>query len=115
MPVSGSVAPIVIWCAVTPGTFLVAAPAPTIDVPAVTSPRHSNSAVPLIVTRRVLVLTIFYISPEVDLLMGERRRHEAQFQVTPKCASELGARVDALRQLFLRARRASSKLKVRQR
>src|ERR1700689_4274556 len=62
MPVRGSVAPIVTCVAVTPGTFLVAAPAPTIELPAVTRPRHSKSAVPVIVTRRVLDLTI-YVSP----------------------------------------------------
>ena len=42
--------------AVTPGTFLVAALALTIELPAVTRPRQSSSAVPVIVTRRVLVL-----------------------------------------------------------
>jgi hypothetical protein len=58
MPVKGSVAPIVTCFAVTPGTFLVAALALTIELPAVTKPRHSNSAVPVMVTRRDLDLTI---------------------------------------------------------
>jgi len=82
MPVTGSVAPIVIWWAVTPGTFLVAAPAPTMDVPAVTRPRHSKSAVPVIVTRRVLLLTILISPLDLELLLRERRRHEPWFQVT---------------------------------
>ena len=92
MPVRGSVAPMVICLAVTPGTFFVAAPALTIELPAVTRPRHSNSAVPVIVTRRVLVLTILSISPDVELLLRERRRHETQLQVTSVIAFAFDAR-----------------------
>src|ERR1700722_441196 len=91
MPVSGSVAPMVICVAVTPGT-LVAAPAPTMEPPAVTRPMHSNKAVPVIVTRRVLVLTILSISPDVELLLRERRRHETQLQVTSVIAFAFDAR-----------------------
>src|SRR5580692_6494908 len=93
MPVKGSVAPMVIWCAVTPGTFAVAAPALTMELPAVTRPRHSNSAVPEIVTRRDMVVTILIISPDVELLGRERRRPRLRFQVT------LGSRAKSVPQM----------------
>src|ERR1039458_2148391 len=107
MPVKGSVAPIVIWCAVTPGTFAVDAPAPTIELPAVTRPRHNSIAVPVIVTRRVLVVTILSISPDLELLLRERRRHERRLQVTPVIAREIDARNVARRRRCQTGRRAS--------
>src|SRR5487761_605988 len=107
MPVTGSVAPIVIWCAVTPGTF-VAAPAPTIDVPAVTRPRHSSSAVPAIVTRRDLVMTMLCISPDIELLLRERRRQSTWLQVTHDVHAA-DARDFAPLPRFQTVRRASSK------